>query len=88
MNFKTTFIRLRVFKSEFLSLGNTQEIEFPNSIALLVGVEGRASNSILKAIELYLQVLSLREASVQVAFKATWPKGTGGREGPPEPCCP
>lgn len=85
MNFKTTFIRLQVFKSEFLSLGNTQEIEFSNSIALLVGAEGGASNSILKAIELYLQALS-RSLSGTLLFKlsskATWPKGTGWREGP------
>lgn len=73
MNFKTTFIRPQVFKSEFLSLGNTQEIEFSNSIALLVGAEGGASNSILKAIELYLQALSplsLRDASVQVVLQS------------------
>lgn len=86
MNFKTTFIRLQVFKSEFLSLGNTQEIEFSNSIALLVGVEGGASNSILKAIELYLQVL-FRSLSGTLLFKLSskgppWPKGTGWREGP------
>jgi hypothetical protein len=83
VNFKTTFIRLWVFKSEFLSLGNTQEIEFPNSIVLLVGVEGRASNSILKAIELYLQALSLSgKLLFKLSFKATWPKGTGWRVGP------